>query len=190
MILAASVALLAAPANAQTPEQRELGLQVAHLMFDALALDRLVTKELEGEADKMFADIPSRPEWGRLMVDAMREEVEHDLPAFERLFGDSLAGSLSVDELKAGVALMSEPSMRAALMAYSAGGEPTAKPSREAERLASSRAGRAFLKKLETLDTLMKPLEDEMLAELMPGAFRRFADKVEAGEIARKQGRR
>jgi hypothetical protein len=188
--VAVGLSLLLAPAaQAQTAEQKALGAQVAGLIFQAISFDDLITKEIQGDPDKLFGDVRSRPEWGRFLVEAMKEEVQHDLPALEQLFGDSLAKAMSLEELKAGVALLSEPTMQQALKAYGAGGEPAGEPSREAERLASSRAGRAFLARFEKIDDLITPLEDEFVAELLPGAFRRFADKVEAGEQARKARR-
>ena len=187
LILAAMAMLAAAPAaHAQSAEQKALGRQVAQAVFRALSLDDLITKAMQDDAGAAFADVKSRPEWGGYMVEAMKEEVQHDLPAFEALLGDSFARALTVEELRAGAALLTDPSMQAAIRAYADGGEPTVLPSPEAERLARSRAGRAFLRKLENIDEIVDPLEDEFVAELLPGAFRRFADKVEAGEKARK----
>jgi hypothetical protein len=68
------------------------------------------------------------------------------------------------------------------------GPEPAGRPSRETERLAATSAGRSFLTKLTRIEERLEPLQDEFAVELVPGAFRRFADKAEAGEAARRQG--
>lgn len=184
----AALAGLALPTAgwAQTPEAEALGVQVAHSMFQAIAFDALIAKEMKGASDA-FADIKSRPEWGGMLEAAMSEEIRHDMPEFERLLGHVLAQNMSVDELKAGAAIMSDPATQAIIAASSTGAtKPAPDLKRENARIANSAAGRGFLRKFEKLETYMAPIQDDMVAEIMPGAFHRFADKMEAGEAARK----
>lgn len=191
-VLAAAVglALSAAglPAYAQSPEAEMLGVRVAQTIFRAISFDELIAKEL-GSATDAFADIKSRPEWSRYLVEALQEEVREDLPLFERMFGQALARDMTLEELRAGAALLSDPGLQAMIRAGASGGpEPAVRPSAETERIAGTHAGRAFLAKMERLEEQLGPLEDEFAVELIPGAFRRFADKAEAGEVARRRG--
>ena len=178
--------LAAGGAQAQSAEAEALGVEVARTIFRAVSFDQVIAKEL-GSAKDAFAEVKSRPEWSGFLIQAMQEEVRHDLPTFERMFGRALARDMSVDELRAGAQLLADPALQAAIRAAAQdGAEPTVRPSRDTERIAATRAGRAFLGKLEKIEERLAPLQDEFAAELIPGAFRRFADKAEAGEAARK----
>lgn len=187
----AALVLASAPtAHAQSSAPSERGVRAAELMLQAMDFRALILKEMSGDVKQFVSDVPSRPEWGGYLLDAMAEEVEHDLPAFAVLLGGVLAKQLTPDELKVGVQILSDPTMQAAMRTASSGVEPAEQPSRELEQLASSRSGRSFLKKLEGMETFIEPLQDEFVAELLPGAFRRFADKVDAAEQARKAATR
>ena len=180
--------LLGAPAHAQTAEAEVLGVQVARTIFQAISFDKLIAKEIGGTTDA-FGAIKSRPEWNRYLVEAMQEEVRHDLPLFETMFGRALAKDMTVEELRAGATLLADPALQAMIKQAAEGGpEPADRPSRETERLAATSAGRSFLTKLTRIEERLEPLQDEFAVELVPGAFRRFADKAEAGEAARRQG--
>jgi len=180
--------LLGAPAQAQTGEAEVLGVRVARTIFQAISFDKLIAKELGGTTDA-FGDIKSRPEWNGYLVEAMQEEVRHDLPLFETMFGRVLAKDMTVEELRAGAALLADPALQAMIKQAAEGGpEPAGRPSRETERLATTGPGRSFLAKLTKIEERLEPLQDEFAVELVPGAFRRFADKAEAGEAARRRG--
>jgi hypothetical protein len=193
--LALAIALTAGAAlpmgaRAQTPEAEALGQQVAHSMFKAIAFDEVIAKEMKGAAGA-FTDVKSRPEWGKMLEDSMTEEVRHDMPVFERMLGHALAQNMSPDELRAGVVIIADPATQSLIAAGSAAGEdrPEPKLARETERVAASPPGRRFLQKFEKLETYLTPIQDDLVAELLPGAFRRFADKVEAGEEKRRAAR-
>jgi hypothetical protein len=64
--------------------------------------------------------------------------------------------------------------------------EVEGEPSRAVRRALSSREGATFLEKLEKIDQHLEPLQDEFAADLLPGTLRRFADKIDAGEAARR----
>lgn len=184
--LALSIFLSAGGASAQSDEGKALGLQVAHAMFQAMSIEAIIT-EAAMETSDVFADVKSRPEWAGYLIAAIQEEVQHDMPAIESMFGRALARSMTVPELKAGIIIMSDPATQTMMRASAAGDDaPTVSYSRATDRVVRSAAGAAFLAKLETIDRLMAPLQEEFIVELMPGAFRRFADKAEAGEVARK----
>jgi len=186
--LAAALAMLAMTAGsafAQSAEAEALGLQVARSMFQAMSLDDIIAREAQSDAGGAFKDVKSRPEWSDYLIQALQEEVRHDMPAIERMFGRALAKDMTVEELRAGATLLQDPTMQAALAAGAAGKEPAMRPSRAVERILSTAAGRSFLQKMENIDKIMDPLLDEFIVELMPGALRRFADKADAGEAAR-----
>ena len=100
--------LLGTPGHTQTAEAEALGVQVARTIFQAISFDKLIAKELGGASDA-FADIKSRPEWSGYLIQAMQEEVRHDLPKFETMFGRALAKDMTVDELRAGATLLADP---------------------------------------------------------------------------------
>jgi hypothetical protein len=104
------------------------------------------------------------------------------------MMGHALAQNMSPDELRAGVAIIADPATQTMIAAGAAGDEDKATPklARETERIAATPPGRRFLDKFAKLDSYLTPIQDDLVAELLPGAFRRFADKVEAGEAARK----
>jgi len=172
--------------RAQTPEAEALGARIAHLIFEAVDFDAVMIRAVREKAVGVDG-LESRPEWVAYLREAMAEEIAHDMPAFERLFGLTLAKSLSVEELKAGIIIMSDPTIQATMAAGAQKKEtPPGQPSREAERAAGSAAGRGFLKRMDRLETMFDDLEGEFLGEIMPGTFRRLADKIDAGEQARK----
>lgn len=188
--LVAGIMLVASSggALAQTDERQALGLQVAQVMFKALSLEDLIAKEAQGDTSDIFAEVKSRPEWKGYLVAALQEELRHDMPAIERMFGRAIAKDMSAEELRVGLALMNEPEIQAVFRAGAEGREPTGRPSRKVERMASTRAAQSFLEKLGTLDKTLDPLIEDVLIELMPGTMRRFADKAEAGEARRAAG--
>ena len=186
--VAAGLALLAASggsAFAQSAEAHALGLKVSQATFRALPLEALISKATESGAKDAFSEVKSRPEWAGYLADALAEELKHDMPTVERLVGTALARSLTIEELRAGVTIMEDPGMQKAIAASAAGKTPAVNPSPSAERALGTAAGRSFLEKMEGIDKIMAPLLDEFLIELMPGALRRFADKIDAGEARR-----
>lgn len=185
--MVAGIILVTSPgaAMAQSAEQEALGLQVAQVMFKALSLEDLIAKEAQGDTSDIFAEVKSRPEWKAYLVSALQEELRHDMPAIERMFGRAIARDMSVEELKVGLALLNETEIQEVFRAGAEGREPTGRPSRKVERMAATPAARSFLAKLGSLDKTLDPLIEDFLIELMPGTMRRFADKAEAGEAAR-----
>lgn len=176
---------LASPVRAATPEGEALGLEIGSTLLDAADFKSVIARAMTEESASM-GDFSFRPEWKQLLVDSMIEETEHDIPALKRLFGKSFADNLTVEELRAGVTIMRDPAMQAAIAAAAADRPtPTTRPQRATEKVINSPAGRAFLDRLSHLDSLMGGLENDFIAEIIPGAFRRFADKAEASEAAR-----
>ena len=173
-------------ALAQSPEAEAIGRQVAHSIFQAISLDGLIAAAAKDMG--AFDQIKSRPNWSRYMLEAMREEFEHDMGAIEGIFGHALAQSMTLDELKAGLVIMSDPAVQRAIRAESEGTKTASEPvpQRAAERAMGTSAGRSFLRKFEGFEKMLEPAQDDLIAEVIPGAFRRFADKVDAEEARRK----
>ncbi|MDP1738355.1 MAG: hypothetical protein Q8L23_13065 [Caulobacter sp.] len=178
----------AAPAPAD--ERQQLGEQMAHVIFAALDLRALISKAA-AETSELEDFGAIRPEWTGFLRDAVIEEIDHDLPAIERILGKAFAGVFTVEELRVGVKIMSDSSFQRFLAAEAAGKETAdVKPSREIERLTRTRTGVTFLEKMEHIDDIMSSVETEMFAELLPGVFRRFGEKAEAAETRRAAGPR
>lgn len=180
--------LTSGSASGQSPEAEAAGAELARTIFRAISFEAIIAKEIAADGNP-FADIKSRPEWTGYLVDALKEEIHHDLPAFEIHFGRALAKDMSLAELKVGVQILSDPVMQAMMKAGSEGddeAEVEGEPSRQVQRALSSREGASFLEKLEKIDQHLEPLQDEFAADLLPGTLRRFADKIDAGEAARR----
>jgi len=176
---------LASPVRAATPEAEALGQEIGSILLEAADFKTVISKAMTEESASM-GEFNFRPNWKQLLVDSMVEETEHDMPALKRLFGQSFADNLTVEQLRAGVVIMRDPAMQQAIAAGAAGRPaPTTRPSRQTEKVINSPAGRGFLEKLGHLDTVMAGMENDFIAEFIPGAFRRFADKAEAAEAAR-----
>ena len=176
---------LASPARAATPEAEALGQEIGSIVLDATDFKTVITKAMTEESASM-GSFNFRPNWKQLLVDSMVEETEHDMPALKRLFGDAFADGFTVEELRAGVVIMRDPAMQVAIAAGAANRPaPSMQPARATQKVINSPAGRAFLERLSHLDTLMAGLENDFVAEIIPGAFRRFGDKAEVAEAAR-----
>lgn len=185
-VLAQPAPARAAPAPAD--ERQQLGEQMAHTFFAALDLRTLISKAVAESSElEEFASI--RPEWAGFLRDAVIEEIDHDLPAIERILGKAFAEVFTIEELRVGVKILLDPSAQR-FFAAEASGQGTAdiKPSREIERLLKTRAGVSFLEKMEHIEDIMGSVENELFAEIMPGIFRRFGEKAEAAEARRAAG--
>lgn len=181
-----SVLTVAAPARAEPSEAETLGQEVATILFDAANLKGLIADSMERESASLDG-FDVRPEWRKFLTDAMIEETVQDMPKLEELVGRSFAGSFTLEELRAGVTILRDPALQASIAAGAAHRDPPPglKPSRQTEKLAATPAGRRFLEKLGKIETMLSGLENDFAAEIIPGAFRRFADKAEALEAAR-----
>lgn len=174
----------AAPAD----ERQQLSEQLVHILFTAVNF-RAAISQAAAESSELEDIGAIRPEWPTFMRDAIIEEIDQDLPALTRILAKAFAKVFTVEELRVGVKIMSDPTFQR-LLAAGASGEETVdvEPSREIERLSRTRAGAAFLEKLEHIEDMMTSVENDIFAELLPGAFRRFGEKAEAAEARRAAG--
>ena len=181
-VLALGLAVLAGfagSARAQSAEANALGLQISQTIFRSLPLEDVLERGVAG-APGTF-NLKTRPEWKAYLSDALKEEFRHDMPAIERIFGRTLAKTLTIEELRVGNSALRDPALQAALR-----GQANSRPSRETQKLLQTAAGQSFLTKLRASNTMLDPMLDEVMIELAPGALRRFADKVDADEAERR----
>lgn len=189
MAVVSATFLLAAPARAEPTESEQLSLQMAVTMIEVINFKALLASKVssEFEANGDLDDI--RPEWNDLMKQALVEELDHDMPAITQILAQAFARQFTVDELRAGSGMMNDPAFKAG-MAASAAGKPypssAPQPSRKTVRLANSPAGQSFIRKCGEFDATLSVFEKDFAAELLPGWFRRFGEKAEAAELARR----
>jgi hypothetical protein len=194
-ILAALAAVLAclalsAPAAAAPGDAERLSL--AHDLLGAIPLNDVFDKEI-GPVGKMFGDI-DRPEWAGLFKAAAHEEIEADLPQIEQVIGRLLFGDYTADELQAGVRLFNGPARGFLLQGMNAAATgqawPATPPSVQAElqKIMRDPAGRRFLEKLAKADSASagEKFGHELAPMILPGIFRRFGEKAELAERARR----
>ncbi len=182
---------LAPVAHAQTAEADALGREIAQRVLTALPLEELVAGNMS--ATTMFKDVPQRPEWSTYMADAAKEEFNADLPQFAALMGHEIAKQMTIAELRAGIELFRGPAgdSMARVMAASARKEPGVSPSPELEgayrHVLAQPDGKTFLSKMSQMERLLEPVTSDAIVILVPGMMRRFGEKAEAGERARRQ---
>lgn len=179
----------AASAAAQPPEGAALGAELAHQMFSAMNFTEIMRGKLASMAS--FDELAKyRPEWKPLMADSIAEELTADAPAIERIVGRRLAEQLTLDELRAGVVMLNDPAARQLFASAAAGGgRPTAPPAfgPDFRRAAQSTAGQSLMRKLGDFNAIMnQQVQADIVAEVAPGALRRFGERAEAAERARQ----
>lgn len=186
LAIAVAASLLAAPAWAGTPEHDRLADTFAAAMFELIDFKAMATKSIEGE-DLMMLD-KARPGWSKLFAEAMSEEFEHDSDKLVHVFGVAFGKAFTDAELKVGIESFKDPAIREIFKAGAEGREAdkNLQPTSKTMKLISSPAGKSFFEKLSSLEKVMGDVESDLVAEILPGAFRRFADKADAAEAARR----
>ena len=58
--------------------------------------------------------------------------------------------------------------------------------SKATEDLLATPAGQSFAAKLQTINTVLDPVQIQVMATVMPGVMKRFGDKAEAAEVAKR----
>ncbi len=206
--LAAPAPAPSAPATAPVSESELLGRRLAHGFLQDMGelkpmLDLVMAmgeSEMKKQAsakggvgEKAYARFGV---WFKLAGDAAWEEFEHDRPAFEVIIGRFMAKRFTETELRAAVELFDGPygkeirtSMMGSIASHNAGA-PTLTPAagKAMSRFANSEAGSSFLAKMKDLDKdpAFEDAAFDAVAEWMPGVMRRWGEKAEAAEEARK----
>lgn len=183
--------VLAHPAWAQSDESRQLGREIARKVMAAVPTDAVV-QGASGSLGFLTRDFPQRPEWKGFFVDAVAAEFDADRPVVEEILGDSIARSMTPEELRAGVVIFrgAAGDEVSRMIGASLRHETPPPPSKELEaayrRLSSDPAGRGFADKLGHVDKLMKDATSDVVVVLLPGVMRRFGETAEAAERARR----
>ncbi len=181
-LMAPGLALAAtAPAASAKPE-----LQLAAKLLDFIEYRNAVRRGMEGST--LPAELVAvRPDWTPMFKTAMTEELEHDMPVIESMLASGLRKTFSDDEMKAGLQIVSDKGLKAIYMAAQNGApEPAVEVAKATEDLLATPAGQSFASKLQTIHTVLDPVQIEVMATVMPGVMRRFGEKAEASEVAKR----
>jgi hypothetical protein len=187
--LAAGV--FAHPAWAQSDDGRQLGREIAHKVMSAVSTDAMV-QSASGSLGFLARDFPQRPEWKGFFLDALVQEFDADRPLIEEILGDGIAKTMTAEELRAGVVMFRGAAgdevsqMIGANLRHETPPPPTKDLAAAYRKLASDPAGRSFAQKLGQADKLMKELTPDVVVALLPGIMRRFGERAEAAERARR----
>jgi hypothetical protein len=134
-----------------------------------------------------FANL--RPEWRTALNEAASEELDADRPTVDAIMARQLAKDMTLDELQAGLVIIRDPAMAAALKA-NLGHAPSSNAlpplQLDAQRAAVSPAGQSFGRKFDRFDELMSPVKPDLTFAVMPGVLRRFGEKAEAVEAQKR----
>lgn len=182
--VAAAPPSLAAPAS--TPQAD--AAQISQIMFTVVDFRSLMSKSIN-EAVASDDTFMLRPEWPSLLTEAAAEEFDHDRPTLIGLFANVLVENFTGEELRQGLIMMRDPEAQRVFAAAASGQDVNSldpKFGKDFIRAAKTPAGARFMKKLGDLEPMMSTAEKEFIVELLPGMLRRFGEKAEAAEAARK----
>lgn len=187
--LAAGMA--AHPAWAQSDESRQLSREIVHKVLSAIPSDGLADSAAGG-LNFLASDFPQRPEWKGFFAQALVEEFDADRPLIEQIVGDTIAQQVTAEELQAGIVMFrgAAGDDLARIVAATVRRQKAPPPGPELDaayrQLRSDPAGRRFADKLGQMDKLLKGATGDVVVALIPGVMRRFGEKAEAGERARR----
>lgn len=185
--VAADVKGAAASPARPSEEARALGVQLAHYIFQLQDLDGTFSKVLTGPLGGMAQ---YEPAWPGLMLEAMKEEMAAKAPQIEAAFGETLSGYFTVEELRTGVKVLGDPAMQTYLRELWAGRSTEGlieKVPAPIAKLYTGPEGRRFYSKFQGLGEVMGPFTTRFLDLVIPGVYRRLADKLDA-EVASRRG--
>lgn len=188
VMMVAALAIGVAPASARDAEADRLGQELSVIIFDAINFRDVMIKGATSELGSMKDLAEGRPEWPGLLQEAIIEEFDHDMPEIKAMLGRGFARHFTVEELRAGVVILADPGLQQIMKAAAVQAplpSPEPRMSRKVEQLAQTPAGRSFLEKFGNIDSMLDGLSRDLIVEVIPGTFRRFADKADALEAAR-----
>lgn len=175
---------------AGSPDAVRVSQEMSHALLKAIPWDKLLDSQA-GEFGKTFSDGMGRPEWTGYMLTAAREEFQAKNSMIEQSFASYLASQFSDEEL-----ISIEPMFlgeagdyMSSIVANTATKKSVSPPSpavmKTMQKLEKSGAARRFSEKFANLN-YQKYFESEFIQLIVPGMFRRFGEKAEAAEIARR----
>ena len=178
-----AAAQTAGPAPAASSSRDQAAVTLGRVLFEAIDFMSILRRTIP-EAMRANAATAKGPQaqWAPRMEQAVLEEIESDPARLHALFGRLMTAEMTEAEIKAGITVLGSPAARAA-MAARGSGRPVAPPPpaelRELQRVMQSPAGLGFKRKLDALDASSPAAQQAMMTALMPGAMRRFAEKLE-----------
>lgn len=187
-VLALLVFAWASTAAAQTTRHQDLGRQFVETMLPADSYNQMLAT-MSGKFTQTFTRESNIPvEWAPLMEEAAREEMSAIKPLVLQIMGNGMARYFSEAELEFGIAFYRSSAGRKIMAASRANAKAslTAAEERELDRLYRSPAGRSFFAKGDTIEQAFESVETEFVRTLLPGLMRRFGEKAEAFEAARR----
>jgi hypothetical protein len=199
----AAVAEDLAPRSASAPAGRDAkqsgehetrirkGREVASLMLSGVNFTGFMRQAI-GAQSSPFANeglAKARPDWPRLFDESVLESAPTMKAMMIELIGNAWAAELSMEDLDAGIAILSGPDGRALAAALGAATESGAPSEADEERvtravgaLTHTTAGLTWLKRLGEIDVAMEAQQDEFVARLFLDVFSRFTEKANAAE--------
>jgi hypothetical protein len=171
---------------AATPASGKLEVQLASRLLDFIDYKNAVRRGMEGST--LPAELLAvRPDWSPMFKAAMTDELDHDMPVLESMLGAGLRKTFTDDEMKAGMQIVSDKGLKAIYLAAQNGApEPAVEVAKATEDLLATPAGQSFATKLQTINTVLDPVQIEVMATVMPGVMRRFGEKAEAAEVQKR----
>ncbi|HEY3813883.1 MAG TPA: hypothetical protein VGL66_11710 [Caulobacteraceae bacterium] len=188
-----------APAAAQTTadpdaaERTALGREFAGLLLGSLDFRAQTIRKLQNNASTATL-MRLRPDWSDLYLKTADETVQEELPVAQAVMGDALAASISVDELRVGVAFFKTQSGAELLHAMTQSTEgQTVTPfsdraKKEIAAFSATPKGAGFMKHLADSSKLMEPLAAKTDGVTVGKFLRAFGGKSEAIEKTRLSG--
>ena len=184
--LLAALAFATAPSAFAAPAATPLQSQMAEKMLDFIGFKAQVQLSMENGTLPLSL-LDTRPDWKSMFKAAIAEELDHDMPVIDSMIGQTLGKTFTDDELKVGLKIVSDPNLRAIYTAAQNGAPvPDVQISKATEDALATPAGQAFAGKLQTINDALAPQLVDVTATLVPGALRRFGEKADAAEIARR----
>jgi cytochrome c5 len=170
-----------APAASAKPE-----LQLANRLLDFIEYRNAVRRGMASST--LPAELVAvRPDWTPMFKTAMDEELDRDMPVIESMLASGLRKTFTDDEMKAGIQIVSDKGLKAIYMAaQNSAPEPAVEVAKATEDLLATPAGQSFATKLQTINTVLDPVQIEVMATVMPGVMRRFGEKAEAAEVQKR----
>ncbi|MGZ3275191.1 MAG: hypothetical protein ACXU82_02645 [Caulobacteraceae bacterium] len=182
LALAMSTSALAQAARAGAPLQAQLAAKLLDFIdYKNGVRARMTNSNLPTEL------IAVRPEWEGLWKQAMAEELDRDMPTIESMVGQALVKTFTDDEMKAGLQIVSDPALKAIYLAAQGGAQPPqVTVAKATDDLMNTPSGSSFVSKLQKIDTVMDPVQIEVMATVMPGVMKRFGERADAAEVQKR----
>lgn len=188
-VCAATALAFAAPALGQSAQHEAMGVSLARDLSTAFGFKEVLIHEATApDADVSIPGLETAPGSETLLREAVAEEIAHDMPVLEEIIGRALARRFTPQELKGVNDFMKGPGGRAFLsvIADAAAGRTSPPPSPDVQAAVltflASPEGRAFDAVMNDLDSVLGPIEAEVLQEVNSGAAERYKAKLAAAD--------